>query len=174
MHGFQIWVNLPRSHKMVEPRYQELPHGEIPLAQAEGGAISVKVIAGECMNTHGRIDTVTPITLLHLRMTQGTRFKHDLPTDQRGMVYIFAGEGKTGSESRGSAVTVRPGHHVVLSEGRGELELLATSAAPLECLIMAGVPIEEPMARQGPFVMNTADEVRQAFLDYQFGEMGHL
>jgi hypothetical protein len=174
MHGFQIWVNLPRSHKMMEPRYQEISAAELPVATSEDGGARVVVLAGESMGVDASIDTITPITLLHLRLEPGARFEQQIPPKQRGMLYLFKGRARAGSSAKGQAVSVGPGNYVVFAGEGPSVELQAAENEVAECLILGGEPLDEPMARQGPFVMNTAAEVRQAFIDYQFGDMGTL
>ena len=89
-HGFQIWVNLPSSHKMMEPRYQEVPSTESPIIEQDG--VWARVIAGECMGTTSSIDTKIPITLIHVKMKPESRLVQQLQADLNGMIYVFTGE----------------------------------------------------------------------------------
>lgn len=177
-HGFQIWVNLPAEHKMMAPRYQEIPATESPVIQ--DGGIWARVIAGECMGISSSIDTVIPITLIHVRMEEGSVLTQNIASDLNGMIYVFGGKVTVVNEPRvrdhplplglGVNQQVSDGQLAILSEGE-DIEI--KSEVDSEFLILAGPEINEPIARYGPFVMNTREEINQAFLDYQNGTLAN-
>ena len=177
-HGFQIWVNLPAEHKMMAPRYQEIPATESPVIQ--DGGIWARVIAGECMGISSSIDTVIPITLIHVRMEEGSVLTQNIASDLNGMIYVFGGKVTVVNELRvrdhplplglGVNQQVSDGQLAILSEGE-DIEI--KSEVDSEFLILAGPEINEPIARYGPFVMNTREEINQAFLDYQNGTLAN-
>ncbi len=168
MHGFQLWVNLPKRDKLVPPRYQEFPAARIPVGRSGDGAVTVRVIAGEALGARAVIETRTPIQYLHYTLRPGARVVQPVPPSYNAIVYVFAGEGRVGS---------RPVHEAQLAvlEADGEaVELAASDTGTLEALLLAGEALREPVARYGPFVMNTQGEIRQALLDYQAGRMGRI
>ena len=177
-HGFQIWVNLPAEHKMMAPRYQEIPATESPVIQ--DGGIWARVIAGECMGISSSIDTVIPITLIHVRIEKGSVLTQNIASDLNGMIYVFGGKVTVVNEPRvrdhplplglGVNQQVSDGQLAILSGGEG-IEI--KSEVDSEFLILAGPEINEPIARYGPFVMNTREEINQAFLDYQNGTLAN-
>ncbi len=167
LHGFQIWVNLPARDKMMAPRYQDIPAGQIPEAVSGDGKVRVKVIAGEALGVSAPIETRTPITYLHYRIAPGGRALHRRPASENVVVYVFAGAMRVGPQQ----TPVAEGQMAVF--GRGDsVSLLASGREPAEALLLAGEPIGEPVARHGPFVMNTQEEIRQAYRDYHSGAMG--
>lgn len=169
LHGFQLWVNLPAVEKMVPPRYQEFPAEGIPVATSEAG-VWVRVIAGEALGVHAVIDTHTPIMYLHFVLQPGASVEQLVPPEYNAFAYIVDGDGRFGPEGRpagdGDAVLFAP-------DGDG-VSIANVSDRELSLLLIAGVPIREQVARYGPFVMNTADEIRQAFVDYHEGTMGQI
>jgi len=169
MHGIQLWVNLPRQDKLMRPRYQELPSAKIPTAQTEGGRVKVKVIAGEALGARAAIATRTPILYLHFRLEPGAQFEQPVPPGYNVFAYVLEGQGRFGSDQQGA---VR-GQMVRFAPGGNAVSLAApTGAGPLSVLLVGGEPLNEPIARYGPFVMNTQAEIRQAIEDYQNGRMG--
>jgi redox-sensitive bicupin YhaK (pirin superfamily) len=172
MHGFQLWVNLPRRDKMMRPHYQEIPREKIPRAEAANGKIAVRVIAGEAMDAKAVIGTRTPIMLLHYTLTPGTRVTQPAPRDYNVFAYVFGGSGSFGSNER--SATER---QMVLFANDGGSVLISSSpesAEPLEVLLIGGAPLREPVVRYGPFVMNTKEEIAEAIKDYQSGKMGQI
>ena len=173
-HGFQIWVNLPSKHKMMSPRYQEIPSSESPIAEDQG--VWARVIAGECLGINSSIDTVIPITLIHVKMEENARLVKQLESDLNGMIYVFSGkvtidnplQVKThpGSPGIGSNQQIRDGELALLTKGK---EIMIQSESESEFLILAGPELNEPIDRYGPFVMNTQEEIHQAILDYRNG-----
>ncbi|HJQ22398.1 MAG TPA: pirin family protein [Blastocatellia bacterium] len=172
LHGFQLWVNLLRRDKMTRPRYQEIPAARIPTAETADGRVTVKVIAGEALGTRAVIETRTPIIYLHFTLQPGARIAQPLPAEYNGFAYVVAGAGRFGADAERA---VR-GQMVVFSRDGDEvlIENAADATAPLSVLLIAGVPLGEPVARYGPFVMNTKEEIYQAFADYRSGRMGEI
>ena len=172
LHGFQLWVNLPKKDKMIEPRYQEIPSKTIPFATSNDGKVSVKVIAGESMGKNSVIETKIPITYLHFIIQPGGKFSQKIPIDYNSFAYVSDGEGLFGLEKN----IVRKEQAVFFERDGDEIviENDSVSKSPLNFLLLGGMPIGEPVARYGPFVMNTDEEVQLAVKDYQAGKMGKI
>jgi redox-sensitive bicupin YhaK (pirin superfamily) len=168
LHGFQLWINLPRRDKMLAPRYQDTTSDRIPVARAGDGSVEAKVIAGESLGTKGVIDTRIPILYLHVKLAPGAEFVQEVPKSENAFAFVVEGEGSfAGSRAAQNQVTVfdRAGETVRVSN---------TGAGALGFLLIAGEPIGEPVARYGPFVMNSREEIAQAAEDYRAGRMGVL
>jgi redox-sensitive bicupin YhaK (pirin superfamily) len=172
MHGFQLWVNLPKRDKMMNPRYQEIPNSQIPKATSADGRVKVSVIAGEAMGEKAVIETRTPIIYLHYKIEPGGAATEQVPAAYNAFAYIVEGEGLFGAEGE----RVGDGQMVLFARDGNEvrIENPVDAKTTLEVLLIAGVPLNEPVARYGPFVMNTQAEIRQAFEDYQQGRMGAI
>jgi redox-sensitive bicupin YhaK (pirin superfamily) len=164
LHGFQLWVNLPRRDKMMKPRYQELRAAEIPTATSADRKVTVTVIAGESLGTRATIDTRTPIMYLHVRLAAGARFTQAIPETYNAFAFIVSGTAAFGDR-------LARENDMVLFDRDGD-EVTITAEGGAELLLIGGVPLNEPVARYGPFVMNTVGEIRQAMLDYQSGRFG--
>jgi redox-sensitive bicupin YhaK (pirin superfamily) len=172
LHGFQLWVNLPRRSKMMKPRYQEIPSARIPTATTGDGLVRVRVIAGEALGARAVIETVTPIMYLHFTLRPGGRVAQAVPQDHNAFAYIIDGEGLFGATGeRGT-----DGQMVIFAPDGNEVTIgnPPDAASELDVLLIAGVPLNEPVARYGPFVMNTRAEIYQAVEDYQSGRMGAI
>ena len=167
LEGFQLWVNLPAEDKMIPPRYQDTPAEEIPVITAQDGKVWVKVIAGESLGTKAVINTRTPIMYLDIRLQPGTVFVQTVPAEYKGFAYVWRGAGFLGAEKRAA----KAGQIGVLDEGT-EFRMEASATEEVRILLITGVPLNEPIARHGPFVMNTWEEIEQAFVDYQSGKLG--
>ena len=160
MRGFQLWLNLPARDKMTEPKYQEFGPERIPVATPAPG-VSVKVIAGEVGAVKGPIaQPATDPTYLDVGLTAGSAYTHALPEQHAAFLYVFEGAVQIGSNA------IKAGELVVLSEGR-EVRLSATEDS--RAILVAGRPLKEPVARYGPFVMNTREQLIQAVEDFQKG-----
>ena len=172
MHGFQIWVNLPKRDKMMAPRYQELASAKLPTAQSEDGRARVRVIAGEALGVRAAIETRTPIVYQDWTVQPGGRIEQPIPAGYRAFVYVFGGEVRVGEDG----TAVRDGQLAVLSDAGETVTLAAAPDAKgaARFLLLGGVPIREPVVQYGPFVMNTEAEIRQAIADYQAGRMGQI
>jgi len=162
MAGFQLWVNLPAKDKMIAPRYQDIAPNDIPVVE-DGGA-TVRVLAGKFGHVQGAVrDIVTDPLLLDVALTAGAKVFIGVPRKHSAFLYPFAGIVGVGEPVR----EVPRGTLAVLSEGDTiELEGLK---GPSRILVAAARPLGEPVARYGPFVMSTQEELRAAFADYQAG-----
>jgi quercetin 2,3-dioxygenase len=169
VHGLQLWVNLPRRDKMIAPHYQEIPSARIPVATSADGKVRVKVIAGEALGAQALIETRTPILYQHFTLQPGAQLVHPVPREYRVFAYGLSGTGLYG-EGRQSIEARK----MVVFNSDGDSIALAAGDEPLDVLLFGGVPLNEPVVRYGPFVMNTEDEIRQAVIDYQAGRMGHI
>lgn len=172
MHGFQLWVNLPRRDKMMKPRYQEIPGSQIPKATSTDGLVTVNVIAGEALGQKAVIETRTPIVYLHYKIKPGGSVKQQVPGSYNAFVYIVEGAGLFGTERERAT----KGQMVLFAMDGDEVKIENPSDATttLDVLLIAGLPLNEPVVRYGPFVMNTRDEIHQAIEDYQNGRMGEI
>ena len=173
-HGVQLWVNLPASSKWVAPRYQDIGAGNVTLLASDDGGALLRVVAGELAGHPGPGITHTPITFVHATIEAGARIEVPWPREQNALVYVLSGRGSVGSDGRplqsGQLALLGPGDYVVVSAAGSQ----ETRAPKLDVLLLGGVPIGEPVAWYGPFVMNTESEIRQAFEDYQHGRMGQV
>ncbi len=150
LHGFQLWVNLPAKDKMVVPAYCEVSAAEIPVEAFEGG--SVRVISGVTdAGTEGAVNTAP----LYLDVTLNGRFTQAIPVSHNGFIYVIEGE-----------VNGVPAKHIGILAAGEKVTLTAKNA---RFLLIAGERLEQPVARAGPFVMNTRAELLQAFDDYKSG-----
>jgi quercetin 2,3-dioxygenase len=173
-HGFQLWVNLPSRLKMTSPRYQDIRAGQVALLSSPDGGALVRVIAGEVDGHPGPGVTHTPITLLHATLEPGAQLRLPWRSDFNALGYVLAGSGTAGPDQR----PVRTGQ--LAAFGPGDVITVAASSrgdgpSPgLDILVLGGQPIREPVAAYGPFVMNTRDELVQAFEDFQAGRLGSI
>lgn len=163
MWGFQLWVNLPASKKLTEPRYQDIPAQEIPEVVPEPG-VRARVVAGEFGGATGPVQGIsTDPIFLDLMLEAAKSVLIPLPTKYNAFVYVYEGSIQLGLKppraKRNQLAVLGPGSHIDLSGG-------STGA---RVILVAGRPCNEPVARYGPFVMNTEEEIRQAFADYQAG-----
>jgi redox-sensitive bicupin YhaK (pirin superfamily) len=171
-HGIQLWVNLPAAEKWVDPRYQDLEaQDNLLLTSPDGGAL-VRVIAGDVAGHRGPGSTHTPISLVHASLHPGAQLLLPWPREFNALVYVLAGSGTIGAEHR----PIHTGNLAVHGAGDA-LEISADQVQEarhpvLDVLILGGRPIGEPVVAHGPFVMNTRDEIVQAFEDYQAGRLG--
>jgi len=171
VHGFQIWVNLPSRLKLTEPRYQEVASAKIPTAESADGLARVRVVAGEALGARAVIDTLTPIVYQDWSLEPGADVTLPLSAEQRALVYVFDGAVDLGD----AATTAEDGQLALLSDGdHVRLRAARSGTKTARLLLLAGVPLNEPVARYGPFVMNTKEELEQAFRDYQSGKMGAI
>ena len=165
MHGFQIWINLPREKKMTQPRYQEYAADRLPLVSGDGRWI--RVIAGEAYGQRSPIETTVPATMLHVKLEPGKTASFDVAPGSNVIVHAIAGEGVVG-DARVSA------HHAAILSQSPATVVLSSGRGGFEALLLAGMPLGEPVARYGPFVMSTMDELEQAFEDYRSGNFGAI
>jgi len=173
-HGIQLWVNLPKARKWSPSRYQDIRATQVALlASTDGGAL-VRVIAGNLAGHPGPGVTYTPMTLLHATLSPEARLSLPWRADYNALAYVLAGAGTVGAEARpvqtGQLAVFGPGDTLSVAAARSQ-----ESRSPnLDVLILGGQPIREPVAWMGPFVMNTRQEVVQAFEDYQAGRLGRI
>ncbi|MBP8116360.1 MAG: pirin family protein [Nitrospira sp.] len=167
LEGIQLWVNLPKASKMTAPRYQTLVDAEIPAVELDGGAGRVRVIAGEFRGVKGPAKTFSPVHLYDLRLKAGHRIELDLPERFNSSLFVLHGQVVVNGSQAVQEV------EIALLGQRGERVVLEAKQ-DATILVLSGEPIAEPIARYGPFVMNTRDEIIQAVHDYQEGKMGHL
>ncbi|HTT39772.1 MAG TPA: pirin family protein [Burkholderiales bacterium] len=166
LRGFQLWVNLPGALKMSPPRYQDVPAARIATVARDGA--SVRVIAGEAFGAKGAANTLVPVRLLDVTIAAASDFTLEVPDSHACFVYAYEGtvrepdrDGKPREIARGTLAVL---------EGSGGVTLTAGSAGA-KLLFADGQPIREPIARYGPFVMNTREEVAKAFDDYSRGAL---
>jgi redox-sensitive bicupin YhaK (pirin superfamily) len=173
-HGLQLWVNLPKADKWLDPRYQDLDaDGVVLLASDDAGAL-VRLIAGDVAGHRGPGATHTPMSMLHVTVSPGARAVLPWPADFNALVYVLGGRGAVGAERR----PVETGQLTVFGDG----DALTVEASPtqdsrsaaLELVVLGGHPIREPVAWYGPFVMNTRAEIQEAFDDFHAGRLGRI
>jgi redox-sensitive bicupin YhaK (pirin superfamily) len=161
--GFQLWVNLPRKLKMMRPRYQDIARDRVPVVGTTG---PTRVLAGELGGETGPVaDIVVAPTMLDVTIPAGSSFEHALPDTHNAFAYVLTGDTLMGSDQR----------HVASRElavlGQGATFVASAPSGDVRLLLVAGEPIGEPVARRGPFVMNTEAELEQAFADYRAGRL---
>jgi redox-sensitive bicupin YhaK (pirin superfamily) len=173
-HGVQLWVNLPARLKMTNPRYQDIGAQAVTLLTNENGDAIIRVIAGSLGEIDGPGSTHTPITLLHVSLLPGGQLVLPWNPGYNALTYVLAGEGSVGLEHRpigeGQMAVHVDGDFLVLSSNTSQ----DSRTHAFEVLILGGEPIREPVATYGPFVMNTREELQQAFDDYQAGRLGQI
>jgi redox-sensitive bicupin YhaK (pirin superfamily) len=173
-HGFQLWVNLPKSDKLITPRYQDLHSGQVTLLSSRDGGSLLRVIAGDVAGHTGPGATHTPMSMVHATVSPGARLELPWRSDFNALVYVMSGDGFVGP----SQSPIGTSQMAVLGRGSA-LSMAAASSqqarysSGMEVLILGGAPIREPIAWAGPFVMNTRAELLQAFEDYNEGRLGH-
>jgi redox-sensitive bicupin YhaK (pirin superfamily) len=167
LHAIQLWVNLPKAHKMSAPGYQTLLREDIPTVELDGGAGRLRVIAGEFGGAKGPAKTFTPVHLYDVRLKAGHRAEIAAPAGFNAAVFVLQGE-----VSVNGSGPVKEAELARLDTAGERIVIEAKSDAIL--LVLGGEAIQEPVARYGPFVMNTEDELAQAVDDYRMGKMGHL
>ena len=171
LHGFQIWVNLPARDKMIPPHYQDIPASCIPEAVSVDGKVKVRVIAGESLGQVAVIETRTPIMYLHFTLQPGGGIVQPVPKGYNTLAYVIRGEVRAGENHQ----IVREGQMVRFGEGSAvRLDMDTQAVEPAELLLLAGQPLNEPVERYGPFVMNTRQQIMQAVRDYQDGRLGKI
>lgn len=168
MHGLQLWVNLPKKDKRMPPRYQDIPSDKIPEVELPDAAGKVRVIAGRFQEQEAVIDTRTPITYLHAVLNQGGEVSLPIPTGHNAFLYVIEGLGRIGDEDVATS-------QLALLEGDdgGEVDVLGEDGG-ISVILVTGKPLKEPVARYGPFVMNTNEEIMEAMRDFQEGRMGEI
>ncbi|MFC5570722.1 pirin family protein [Lysobacter yangpyeongensis] len=165
MRGFQLWVNLPAKEKMTPPRYQEFPAERMPVVRPRDG-VSVKVIAGEVDGARGPISQpATDPLYLDVALDPHGVWEYALPPGHSAFAYVFEGEASIGDGEDARRLAT----HEMAVLGGGDVFKATAHGAGARLILVAGRPLREPVARYGPFVMNTKQELMQAFVDYQEG-----
>jgi redox-sensitive bicupin YhaK (pirin superfamily) len=166
MWGFQLWVNLPAKDKMTAPRYQDIAPDAIPVAAPADG-VTIRVIAGEAGGVRGPVEGVATAPIyLDVSLAPGARYTASLPERHNAFAYVFDGTATIGSgESRRD---VERGELAILGHG-DTVELAADAGGAARLILVAGRPLNEPVAKYGPFVMNTPEQIVQAMRDFQEG-----
>ncbi|NNA93305.1 quercetin 2,3-dioxygenase [Pseudomonas sp. ICMP 8385] len=163
----QLWVNLPAKDKMSDAGYQTILDGDIPVLPLANGAGSLRLIAGEFAGHTGAARTFTPIDVWDLRLNGGKAVTLDLPAGRNTALVVLKGTVQVNGQE-----LAREGQ-LVLFERDGE-QISLESNADAMVLLLSGEPIDEPIVGHGPFVMNTEQEIHQAFADFQSGQFGQL
>jgi redox-sensitive bicupin YhaK (pirin superfamily) len=162
MGGFQLWVNLPAASKLMDPRYQEFPADAIPTVRGDG--VTVRVIAGEHGGARGPVTAIVAApTYLDVALEPGATFEHPVPAGQNAFAYVFDGASAFGT----AGAVARDGHSIRFGDG-GPVRAEAGPTGA-QFLLVAGTPIGEPVAWRGPVVMNTDEELREAFRELRDG-----
>ena len=173
-HGLQLWVNLPKAEKWAAPRYQDLRGNEVSLLASTDAGTLVRVIAGDLAGRSGPGDTYTPMTMVHATLSPGATLEVPWDPAFNALAYVLAGAGTVGMER----IAVATGQLAVFGAGDTitvrAAEVQESRSPALEVLLLGGRPIGEPVAWMGPFVMNTRDELVQAYEDYQAGKLGSI
>lgn len=169
VHSLQLWVNLPAADKMVKPSAQNLVGADMPVRRGPGALI--RVFSGKSGDVVASTRNYAPVTMLEIQLEPGAHIKEELPADYTAFIVVLEGDGLISGEQ----TPVRAGDVVWLTrsddDGISEVEI-AGGAAPLRALLYAGRPLHEPIVAQGPFVMNSEEQIRQAYLDYRAGRFG--
>lgn len=163
----QLWVNLPGRHKSEKPGYQDIRSEDIPVLPLEQGGF-VRVIAGMFRDTRGAARTFTPVTLLDIKLEQGTEVTLPVAEGHTAGLYVLRGQVEVVGEGR----NIREGELGTFTTDGGRIDLRGTERSRM--LLLGGEPINEPVVSYGPFVMNSVEEIQQAFADYRAGKMGTL
>ena len=172
-HGFQLWVNLPRAMKFADPRYQDIGSSQVALATSEDGGGLLRIIAGRLGDQRGPGTTHTPITLVHATVHPGAQLRLPWPAEHNALVFNLGGAATVGEDrhplAEGQLAVFGGGDRLTIGAPAAQD---ARHAGGVELLLLGGRPINEPVAMYGPFVMNTKNELQQAFADYQAGRLG--
>ncbi len=171
VHTLQLWVNLPAAEKMTPAGYQDLKGDRMPLLRAPG--VEARVFSGRSGDVVGPARNHVPVTMLDVRMEAGARFVQALPPGDSGFLYALEGQGRFGLDAQPLRAG-QVGHLTPGRDGDGVSELSVTADLPLRFLLFSGRPLREPVVAYGPFVMNTREQIVQAFQDFQQGKFGEI
>jgi redox-sensitive bicupin YhaK (pirin superfamily) len=171
-HGLQLWINLPRSKKRIAPQYQDLQGNDLKLLSSTDGGALVRVLAGSVDGHAGPGISHTPLAITHITVVPGAQLVLPWPAEFNALAYALSGSGTVGAERR----PIRGGQLAVLGSGDSvvlQADDTQESRSPnLEIFLIGGVPLREPVAAYGPFVMCSKAELVEAFEDFQSGRMG--
>jgi redox-sensitive bicupin YhaK (pirin superfamily) len=167
LSGFQLWVNLPARHKMTRPRYQDVAAARIPEVRRADG-VRIRVVAGEVDGVRGAVTEIhADPEYLDVSMPAGRSFEQAVPRGHAAFAYVFEGEAILGTDAAGAGTPVAAVRLALL--GDGEIVGVRTADRAARLLLVSGRPLGEPVARYGPFVMNTRDEIQQALRELREG-----
>ncbi len=167
LSGFQLWVNLPAKLKLTKPRYQEVAAKQIPEVGRENG-VHMRVIAGSVDGVRGAVKEIAADpTYLDVSVPADAVFKQAVPRGHTAFAYVYEGEGQFGVNTKSAGTNVRGPKLVVFTDG--DTVEIGAAPADVKFLLISGQPLHEPVARYGPFVMNTAEEIQQALMDLRNG-----
>jgi redox-sensitive bicupin YhaK (pirin superfamily) len=173
-HGIQLWVNLPKADKMIAPRYQDIGSSNVVLLSSPDGGALLRVIAGDVGDHVGPGSTHSPMAMVHATVAPGAKLDIPWRRDFNALVYVLGGDGTVGDGGQ----RIGTGQLAVFGDGDSitvAADARQESRTPnLDVLVLGGRPIGEPVYAYGPFVMNTKEEVAQAFEDYQAGRLGTI
>jgi redox-sensitive bicupin YhaK (pirin superfamily) len=176
LHGFQLWVNLPKRDKMMKPHYQEISSSQIPFVNTDDGLVTAKVIAGKALGVSAVIETRIPIMYVHFTLQPGASIVQPVPKEYNTFAYVIGGRGMLGTTNNKQEEEIDRGQLVIFEKDGEQIMIRApkNSKSPLDILLIGGTPLNESIARYGPFVMNTKEEILQAVEDYRNGKMGEI
>lgn len=172
LHGFQLWINLRKTDKWNKPDYQDVPSIKIPQVSTSDGKVSVKVIAGNFGDAKAVINTLTPILYLHFTLQPGGEVVQSVPENLNAFAYVIGGKGLFGKDK----TAVGEKNLIVFKNDGGHISIRESDNAksPLDILLVAGMPLNEPIVQYGPFVMNTREEIDKTLEDYRNGRIGKI
>jgi len=173
-HGVQLWINLPKSKKWIDPQYQDLQGEDSAIVTSADGGALLRILAGELDGHRGPGISHTPIVITHLTLLPGAQIEIPWREDFNALAYVLSGKGSIGPDAH----PIHTGQNVVMVGGN-LLQITAdlsqeTRSPNLEMFIIGGLPLREPVVQYGPFVMNTRDEIMQAYEDFQTGRFGQI
>lgn len=173
LHGLQLWINLPRKDKMTKPYYQDIESSKIPIVHLPNEKGQVKVISGKFKETNSVINTKIPILYLHITLEAGGNVQVPVNRDFNIFAYVLNGEGTFDEKEKQKAGN---GQMVIFNKDGESISINASKDIKdkFQIVLIGGIPINEPIARYGPFVMNTQQEIYQAIEDYRNNRLGKI
>jgi quercetin 2,3-dioxygenase len=172
LHGFQLWINLRKNDKWLKPDYQDVPSTKIPIVNTPDGKVSIKVIAGNYLNTKAVISTLTPVLYLHFSLQPGGEVDCAVPENYNAFAYVISGNGLFGKDN-----VIGKKKNLIVFKNDGNftsIRVPKSAQSSLDVLLIAGVPLNEPIVQYGPFVMNTQEEIDSTLEDYRNGRIGKI
>ena len=172
LHGFQLWINLRKTDKWIKPDYQDVPSARIPQVSTPDGKVSAKVIAGNYRDAKAVINTLSPILYLHFTLQPGGQVVQSVPENYNAFAYVISGKGLFGKGK--TAVGQK---NLIVFKNDGDIISIRepdSAKSPLDVLLIAGMPLNEPIVQYGPFVMNTREEIDKTLEDYRNGKIGQI
>jgi redox-sensitive bicupin YhaK (pirin superfamily) len=172
LHGFQLWINLRKNDKWLKPDYQDVPSAKIPIVNTPDGKVSIKVIAGNYLNTKAVISTLTPVLYLHFSLQPGGEVDCAVPENYNAFAYVISGNGLFGKDN-----VIGKKKNLIVFKNDGNftsIRVPKSAQSSLDVLLIAGVPLNEPIVQYGPFVMNTQEEIDSTLEDYRNGRIGKI